>query len=119
MFFRRKKDSVCVVAARDGDLIVNSRRTLLKTGVALTIPRGLLCTAFAQTRSSMVDSIEPAVVDFAVVDQRFSGAPPFVEEARQRGVFVHVIDGNVTDLWLHLSQHRHRLRSLTLMGLTT
>lgn len=91
-----------------------SRREFLQAGIAAS-----LLPVAASAAVSASEGTEPHCAFYKVIfDQRFPASVAFGEEWKARGAAVHVIRGDITDLWFHDLDLRWKQGPVAIAGLT-
>jgi hypothetical protein len=88
-----------------------SRREFLQVGIAAAV-----LPLAASVNGSAPD--ERLDIYKVVVDERFPSSLAFGAEMQKSGAPVHVIRGDITDLWFHDLYHRWKQGPVTIAGMT-
>jgi len=95
-----------------------NRRQFIQRGIAISaasmVP--MIAGAGLPTRPARTDNLVLAKIVF---DRDFADCRLFAQQAARRGVSVHAISGDVTDLWYDDLYHRWKDPQVTIAGLTT
>jgi hypothetical protein len=96
---------------RQGNPLVPTRRTILKSAAALS-------AAPLAPKIVFADGRDPAVLDALVIDARHAEARAFGRRASEWGAPLRTIDGDITDLWIDELNARWQSNPAAVAGLT-
>jgi hypothetical protein len=101
---------------------MTTRREFLQAGIAASaLPFGAAVTPAARNpdTAAAASPLEPAASFYKVVfDERFSESVAFAHEMARRGMTVHGISGDMTDLWYHDLHAQWQQNPVAIAGLT-
>jgi hypothetical protein len=95
-----------------------SRRDFLVSGIAVSALPVVAGVASARAAVPVLPELSSAPIYKVIYDQRFPASVAYGQEAKRRGLAVHAIQGDITDVWYHDFYPMWKKRPAAIAGLT-